>query len=84
MPAPYTEPFVGEVARVWPGDERHPTQVILRDELRNTTRYYTWSEWAATFCRRAEETHQRIAGRYSVTAWGNLIDDVDFATEDIG
>ena len=65
--------------RLGPGDDGHPTQVILRDALRNTTRYYTWNQWAASFCQRAEESHELIAGRYSVTSWGRLIDDVDFA-----
>lgn len=79
MPTPYTESASGHVARVWPGDARHPTQVIMRDELRNTTRYYTWNHWAASFCHEAADSQKPITLSYSVTSWGRLIDDVDYA-----
>lgn len=81
MPLPYTESFTGEVARVWPGDERHSHQIIMRNPNRSTVRFYSWNDWAGTFCQQAADSQRPIALTFSVTSWGRLIHDLDYARE---
>jgi hypothetical protein len=64
---------------VWPGDERHATQVIFWVGAAETDRVYTWSQWAAAFCERAYQQKTPITVAYSETTWGKLIIDVDFS-----
>ncbi len=78
MPKPYTESVTGTVKRVWHGDHRHPHQIIFSQE-RGTTLYYTWSQFSAAFCEEASKSKRPITIDFSDTAWGRLIDKLDYA-----
>lgn len=75
----YTLSYTGHVARVWPGDGRHQHIVIMRDKLRNTSKYYTWSDWQASFCEEAAKADRAVTLDWSRTSWGSLIINVDWA-----
>lgn len=81
----YTHQMTGIPRMVWPGTEptqttkRAPTHVIFNTGVTKTTRVYTWSAWAASFCGRAYQEKFPITVAYSETAWGKLLIDVDFA-----
>ena len=75
----YTETLTGVPRMVWPGDERHPTSVIFGTGPGQTDRVYTWSQWAAAFCEEAYKHKKAITVAYSVTSWGRLLIDVDYA-----
>lgn len=84
MPAPYTESFSGTVARVWPApDAGHSHQIILRDALRSTHRFYCWDGLKATFCQQRAADHKAIVVEFSRTGYGNLIIHVDYAPPDL-
>lgn len=77
--AEYTQTMSGAPRMVWPGDERHPTHVIFWSGPGTTERAYTWNQWYASLCEEAYLKKLPIVVAYSVTSWGRLIIDVDFA-----